>query len=165
MEYVDGVDLRRAMESGVIKPEQALAIVPQICEALQFAHDVGIVHRDIKPENILLDKQGHAKIVDFGLAKLLDTESSSGNPTLTGTQQAMGTLHYMAPEQMQGAAAVDHRADIFSLGVVFYEMLTGQLPIGQRREALLWSRKNFPDLLLRRSWTISMASIAWISSR
>ena len=131
MEYVDGVDLRRAMESGVIKPEQALAIVPQICEALQFAHDVGIVHRDIKPENILLDKQGHAKIVDFGLAKLLDTESSSGNPTLTGTQQAMGTLHYMAPEQMQGAAAVDHRADIFSLGVVFYEMLTGQLPIGK----------------------------------
>ena len=130
MEYVEGVNLRHAMESGAIKPEAALAIVPQICEALQFAHDAGIVHRDIKPENILLDKQGHAKIADFGLAKLLGTASPAANAALTGTYQAMGTLHYMAPEQMQGAAAVDHRADIFSLGVVFYEMLTGQLPIG-----------------------------------
>jgi predicted Ser/Thr protein kinase len=129
MEYVDGANLRHLIETGAIKPEEALAIVPQICEALQFAHDEGIVHRDIKPENILVDKQGRVKIADFGLAKLLG--NAQAEATLTGTHQAMGTLHYMAPEQMQGAATVDHRADIYSLGVVFYEMLTGELPIGR----------------------------------
>jgi len=129
MEYVDGANLRHVIETGAIKPEEALAIVPQICEALQFAHDEGIVHRDIKPENILVDKQGRVKIADFGLAKLLG--KAPAEVTLTGTHQAMGTLHYMAPEQMQGAAAVDHRADIYSLGVVFYEMLTGELPMGR----------------------------------
>jgi predicted Ser/Thr protein kinase len=129
MEYVDGSNLRHVIETGAIKQEEALAIVPQICEALQFAHDKGIVHRDIKPENILVDKQGSVKIADFGLAKLLG--KAPAEVTLTGTHQAMGTLHYMAPEQMQGAATVDHRADIYSLGVVFYEMLTGELPIGR----------------------------------
>ncbi|KKL93543.1 hypothetical protein LCGC14_1873630 [marine sediment metagenome] len=129
MEYVDGANLRHVIETGTVKPEEALAIVPQICEALQFAHDKGIVHRDIKPENILVDKQGRVKITDFGLAKLLG--KAPAEITLTGTQQVMGTLHYMAPEQMQGAGAVDHRADIYSLGVVFYEMLTGELPIGR----------------------------------
>jgi predicted Ser/Thr protein kinase len=129
MEYVDGENLRHLTEQGAIKPEEALAIVPQICEALQFAHDEGIVHRDIKPENILIDKQGRVKIADFGLAKLLG--EAPAQATLTGTHQAMGTPHYMAPEQMQGAATVDHRADIYSLGVVFYELLTGELPIGR----------------------------------
>jgi predicted Ser/Thr protein kinase len=129
MEYVDGANLRHLIETGGLEPEEALAIVPQICEALQFAHDEGIVHRDIKPENILVDKPGRVKIADFGLAKLLGNAAASH--TLTGTHQAMGTLHYMAPEQMRGAGAVDHRADIFSLGVVFYEMLTGQLPMGK----------------------------------
>ena len=129
MEYVDGANLRHLIETGGLEPEEALAIVPQICEALQFAHDEGIVHRDIKPENILVDKQGRVKIADFGLAKLLG--NAAAEHMLTGTHQAMGTLHYMAPEQMRGAGAVDHRADIFSLGVVFYEMLTGQLPMGK----------------------------------
>jgi hypothetical protein len=100
-----------------------------VCEALQFAHNENIIHRDIKPENILLDKRGRAKIADFGLAKLLGPERI--DHTLTATQQAMGTLHYMAPEQLESAAKVDHRADIYSLGVVFYEMLTGQLPRGK----------------------------------
>jgi predicted Ser/Thr protein kinase len=129
MEYVDGANLRHVIETGAVKPEEALAIVPQICEALQFAHDEGIVHRDIKPENILVDKQGRVKIADFGLAKLLG--KAPAEIPLTGTQQVMGTPHYMAPEQMQGAGAVDHRADIYSLGVVFYELLTGELPIGR----------------------------------
>ena len=71
MEYVDGVNLRQAIQSGGMSPKDALAIVPQICDALQFAHDEGIVHRDIKPENILVDKRGRVKIADFGLAKLL----------------------------------------------------------------------------------------------
>jgi predicted Ser/Thr protein kinase len=129
MEYVDGVNLRQAIQSGGIAPKEALAIVPQICDALQFAHDEGIVHRDIKPENILLDKRGRVKIADFGLAKLLG--HAPGDVSLTGTQQVMGTLRYMAPEQMEGTKAVDHRADIYSLGVVFYELLTGELPIGR----------------------------------
>ncbi len=129
MEYVDGANLRQVIETGAIKPEEALAIVPQICESLQFAHDKGIVHRDIKPENILIDKQGRVKIADFGLAKLLG--KAPAEFTLTGTHQVMGTLHYMAPEQMKGSHNVDHRADIYSLGVVLYEMLTGQLPLGR----------------------------------
>lgn len=129
MEYVDGVNLRQALSAGHLSPAQALSIVPQICEALQYAHDEGIVHRDIKPENVLLDKRGNVKIADFGLAKLLG--SPGGKLTLTGTGQVMGTPHYMAPEQLEKPTEVDHRADIYSLGVVFYELLTGELPIGR----------------------------------
>lgn len=128
MEFVDGTDLRHIIQAGELKPEQALVIVPQVCEALHYAHKKGIVHRDIKPENILLDTEGNVKIADFGLAKLLDKETSAY--TLTQSGQRMGTPHYMAPEQIEHPQEVDHRADIYSLGVVFYEMLTGELPIG-----------------------------------
>jgi serine/threonine protein kinase len=128
MEYVDGTDLRQVIQAGKLEPAEALAIVPQICDALQFAHKKGIVHRDIKPENILLDKEGNIKIADFGLARLLDRPPSAY--TLTAAGYRMGTPHYMAPEQIEHPHHVDHRADIYSLGVVFYEMLTGQLPIG-----------------------------------
>ncbi len=134
MEYVDGANLRELIADGKLNPPEALAIVPQVCEALQYAHDEGIVHRDIKPENILLDKKGRVKIADFGLAKLLrGGESPAGRAaySLTGSQQVMGTPHYMAPEQMERPLGVDHRADIYSLGVVFYEMLTGELPLGR----------------------------------
>ncbi len=127
MEYVDGVNLRELERAGKLSPREALQIVPQICEALQFAHDEGVVHRDIKPENILVDKKGRVKIADFGIAKILGAEQVD----LTGTQAAIGTPHYMAPEQMEKPTEVDHRADIFSLGVVFYEMLTGELPLGK----------------------------------
>jgi predicted Ser/Thr protein kinase len=128
MEFVDGLNLRMLELDDKLSPREALQIVPQICEALQFAHDEGIVHRDIKPENILVDKKGRVKIADFGIAKIL-----GGTPDvdLTKTKGALGTPHYMAPEQMEKPAAVDHRADIFSLGVVFYEMLTGELPLGK----------------------------------
>ncbi|MBC8217486.1 MAG: serine/threonine protein kinase, partial [Planctomycetes bacterium] len=129
MEFVDGTDLRHVIRKGDLVANEALTIVPQICEALQYAHEVGVVHRDIKPENIFLDKRGRVKIGDFGLAKLLDRPATAY--TLTQPQQRMGTPHYMAPEQIEGAHQVDHRADIYSLGVVFYEMLTGQLPIGR----------------------------------
>lgn len=129
MEYVDGVNLRQAIRAGSVAPDAALGIVTQVCEALQFAHEEGVVHRDIKPENILLDKRGRVKIADFGLAKLLGGEA--GATGLTGTQQVMGTLRYMAPEQMEGSRDVDHRADIYSLGVVFYELLTGEVPMGR----------------------------------
>jgi hypothetical protein len=129
MEYVDGINLRPWLRDGQLQPEQALRIVPQICDALQYAHDEGVVHRDIKPENILLDRKGRVKIADFGLAKLLGRDT--GNFTLTGSQQVMGTPYYMAPEQVERPLEVDHRADIYSLGIVFYEMLTGQLPVGR----------------------------------
>ena len=129
MEYVDGVNLRQTIQAGGLTPQAALAIVPQICEALQFAHDEGIVHRDIKPENILVDKKGHVKIADFGLAKMLEHDPS--DDFLTATRQIMGTPRYMAPEQMQSSRDVDHRSDIYSLGVVLYELLTGELPIGK----------------------------------
>jgi hypothetical protein len=134
MEFVDGVNLRQMIAGGKLEPREALAIVPQVCEALQYAHDEGIVHRDIKPENILLDRKGRAKIADFGLAKLLHGgEPPAGRAafSLTGSRQVMGTPHYMAPEQMERPQGVDHRADIYSLGVVFYEMLTGELPLGR----------------------------------
>ena len=131
MEFIDGTNLRQAMLAGQLQPQQALAIVPQICDALQYAHDEGVVHRDIKPENILLDQRGRVKIADFGLSKLIASGEATPELTLTGTHQVMGTVRYMAPEQLEGAKAVDHRADIYSLGVVFYEMLTGELPLGR----------------------------------
>ena len=121
MEFVDGACLRQAMRASKFTPAQALAIVPQICDALQYAHEHGVVHRDIKPENLLLDKEGRVKIADFGIAKMLTAETGT-TETLTG-----GTPRYMAPEQWGGSGA-DHRADIYSLGVVFYELLTGELP-------------------------------------
>ncbi|MBC8216880.1 MAG: protein kinase, partial [Planctomycetes bacterium] len=129
MEFVDGTDLRHVIQAGELTSDQALAIVPQICEALHYAHKKGLVHRDIKPENILLDKEGSIKIADFGLARLLDRPTTAY--TLTQADQRMGTPHYMAPEQIEHPSKVDHRADIYSLGVVFYEMLTGELPIGR----------------------------------
>jgi hypothetical protein len=129
MEFVDGTDLRKIIRAGELTSGQALAIVPQVCEALHYAHKKGIVNRDIKPENILLDKEGNIKIADFGLARLLNKEATSY--TLTQAGQRMGTPHYMAPEQIEHPSKVDHRADIYSLGVVFYEMLTGELPIGR----------------------------------
>lgn len=128
MEYVDGVTLRDSIAAGGVTPEEALRIVPDLCEALQYAHDEGVVHRDIKPENILLDRRGRVKIADFGLAKLL--KGGEHDLNLTHTHQVMGTMNYMAPEQMTTSKQVDHRADIYSLGVVFYELLTGEIPKG-----------------------------------
>ncbi len=128
MEFVDGVTLRQTMAAGRLAPGEALAMVPRICAALQYAHDQGVVHRDIKPENILLDRSGEPKIADFGLALLTGPSTET---RLTQTAQVMGTPHYMAPEQIEHPADVDHRADIYSLGVIFYEMLTGELPVGR----------------------------------
>ena len=126
MEFVDGANLRQLLRAQKFSPEEALAIVPPICEALQYAHEHGIVHRDIKPENLMLDKEGRVKIADFGIARMLNAESSGAEVGLTETQPA-GTPQYMAPEQRE-QRRTDHRADIYSLGVVLYEMLTGELP-------------------------------------
>ncbi len=128
MELVEGINLRELMAGDRLPPEEALRIVPQLCDALQFAHARGVVHRDIKPENILIDEAGGVKITDFGLAKLGESDDKLGR---TGTRQVMGTVHYMAPEQIERPREVDHRADLYSLGVVFYELLTGELPLGR----------------------------------
>jgi serine/threonine protein kinase len=138
MEFVDGVNLRQLLRTQKFTPEEALAIVPPLCDALQFAHDRGIVHRDIKPENLLLDKTGRVKVADFGIAKMLGTTNGGGNagdPAAPEnvTQNVVGTPSYSAPEQKTDPQHVDSRADIYSLGVVFYEMLTGELP-GKRLE-------------------------------
>ncbi len=125
MEYVDGVNLRQLLRMRRLESKEALAIVPPICDALQYAHDHAVVHRDIKPENLLLDKAGQVKIADFGIAKMLGGDSTPDE------EQGVGTPHYMAPEQNATPQAADHRADIYSLGVVLYEMLTGELPAGQ----------------------------------
>jgi len=150
MEFVDGANLRRLLQSRKFTPEEALAIVPPLCDALQYAHEHGIVHRDIKPENILLDKSGRVKVADFGIAKMLAADGRAGSPgpaespqneggahgvtrppseagALT-VGQAVGTRGYSAPEQETSPERVDSRADIYSLGVVFYELLTGELP-------------------------------------
>jgi len=143
MEFVDGVNLRQAMRAGRFTAEQALAIVPKICEALQFAHNEGVLHRDIKPENIMLDSRGRVKIADFGIAKLvgegaaivpageMPAGAAGRGAALTETGRVLGTPQYMAPEQVEHPGQADHRADIYSLGVVFYEMLTGELPLGR----------------------------------
>lgn len=128
MEFVDGVNLRQLLQTKRLTPKEALSIVPPVCDALQCAHDHGIVHRDIKPENLLIDKSGIVKIADFGVAKILGdgSHASQTSHETYVSHPALGTPAYAAPEQQNGHA--DHRADIYSLGVVLYEMLTGERP-------------------------------------
>jgi hypothetical protein len=149
MEFVAGTDLRQRLRSGRLPPAEAFRIVGQVCDALHYAHQQGIVHRDIKPGNILLDTSGRVKVADFGIAKLL-TAPMPGY-TLTGPFQMMGTWHYMAPEQLDNPQGLDQRADIYSLGVMFYEMLTGKLPQGRFAPAsqVAGVDSRMDDLILR----------------
>ncbi len=127
MEYVDGPTLRQLLKEKRLDAAVALQLIPQICDALEYAHDEGIVHRDVKPENILIDRRGRVRVADFGLARVVDPEAQT---EITRTKGVLGTVCYMAPEQVENPKTVDHRADIYSLGVVLYEMLTGELPLG-----------------------------------
>ena len=132
MEFVDGPTLRRELAKKAVTHDIGLDYAVQIGRGLVYAHGKGIVHRDLKPENVLLADDGVgkvAKICDFGLADILFSDRSYVN--LTGSRISMGTVNYMAPEQRQDAGRVDQRADIFSYGVVVYELLTGELPIGR----------------------------------
>jgi tRNA A-37 threonylcarbamoyl transferase component Bud32 len=128
MEYVDGVSLRTLLDEEAIAPADVLRMIPQICAALEYAHGEGVYHRDIKPDNIMIDRTGKVKLADFGLSKIIRGDMKMTQ--ITNTNVIMGTLDYMAPEQRESSRDVDHRADIYSLGVVLYEMLTGELPIG-----------------------------------
>ena len=133
MEYVEGpgggapVDLRSVLRSRRLSEDEVLRLGVQIVRALGFAHQMGIVHRDVKPGNVMLDRHGHAKVGDFGIALL---ESELTDAELTGPGQPLGTLDYMAPEQRLNSSQVDARADVYSVGVMLYEMLTGILPRG-----------------------------------
>jgi tRNA A-37 threonylcarbamoyl transferase component Bud32/tetratricopeptide (TPR) repeat protein len=141
MEFVDGVNLRQLLQKRRLSPKEALSIVPPVCEALQCAHDHGIVHRDIKPENLLIDKGGTVKIADFGIAKIVASDARLQSEAEareavdarleTRATLGLGTPDYAAPEQHESGAMLDHRADIYSLGVVLYEMLTGERPKGK----------------------------------
>jgi serine/threonine protein kinase len=128
MEYVEGSSLRQLLADRALSSRDILDYVPQMTEELEHAHEVGVVHRDVKPENVLVDRRGRVRLVDFGLAKLTGP-SALGAPT---DHRVAGTLGYMAPEQISDPETVDHRADIYSTGVVFYEMLTGELPGSER---------------------------------
>lgn len=122
MEYIDGITLKEYIEQQkVINWKEALHFTTQILRALQHAHDKGIVHRDVKPQNIMLLQNGNIKVADFGIARF------SRNETRTMTESAIGSVHYISPEQARGEIT-DEKADIYSVGVVLYEMLTGQLP-------------------------------------
>lgn len=123
MEYVEGRTLRGLK----LAPDEAMPVFAQICDALEYAHARGVVHRDIKPENILLDGTRRVRIADFGLAKLAGPGEDA---RLTTSGIAMGTAHYMPPEQMGDSSLVDARADIYSTGVLLYELVTGKLPVG-----------------------------------
>lgn len=122
MEYVDGITLKQYIEQqGEIKWREALYFTVQILQALQHAHERGIIHRDIKPQNIMLLEDGSIKVMDFGIARFTQAE------TQTMTDKAIGSVHYIAPEQARGGH-INDKADIYSVGVMLYEMLTGQLP-------------------------------------
>lgn len=127
MEYLEGGNLRNKLREGSLDEASVISFADQICRGLAFAHHNGIVHRDIKPENLLLDAHGAVKIADFGLAKMTEEDVTS-SPVLTFTGQVVGSAHYISPEQVEGQTPIDHRADLYALGVVIYEMLTGIRP-------------------------------------
>lgn len=128
MEFVEGTDVARMVEAhGRLHTAHAVAITAHVCDALAYAHERGIIHRDIKPANVMVGHDGVVKVADFGLAKVNVAGETLG---LTQSGVTMGTLHFMAPEALTLGAAVDHRADIYAVGVMLYQMLTGKLPHG-----------------------------------
>jgi serine/threonine-protein kinase len=138
MPYVEGDTLRdRLQRYGALPLDEAIRIASEVGDALDYAHGLGLVHRDVKPENILF-QAGHAVVSDFGIAKAV---SETGTSALTETGLAIGTLKYMSPEQAAGEADVDTRSDVYSLGCVLYEMLSGKAPFAGSSDRALLARK------------------------
>jgi hypothetical protein len=135
MEYLQGVALSDLIRTGPrFVPERALRICAQIADALQASHDHGVIHRDLKPDNIFLIPHGEdpdfVKVLDFGLAKLINPSATTTPTHSTGVGLVLGTPYYMAPEQCEGTVEIDHRADVYALGVILFELLTGKVPFG-----------------------------------
>ena len=129
MEYVPGESLADAILPPKLTVDQSLQLALKVCDALRCAHDKGVIHRDIKPENVLIDLDGEPKVMDFGLAKLVD-----GDPkalAITSPEQSLGTPYYMAPEQRTYPIQTDERTDVYAFGVTLYQMLTHELPTGR----------------------------------
>ncbi len=131
MEYVRGESLRKALERGPLPWRDALCITRDVLSGLGFAHGRGVVHRDLKPENVILEADGRARLLDFGLSRIVRGEAAEDLSRLTHTNVVLGTYEYMAPEQRLGSQLVDERSDLYALGVILYEMLTGSLPLGR----------------------------------
>jgi serine/threonine-protein kinase len=160
-EYVDGMNLKELMvQDGPVSPRETIELALQVARGLSFAHENGLVHRDVKPQNVLLDADGRAKVTDFGIAHAVDVDGM----TITGT--VMGTSNYIAPEQARGQA-VDEQTDVYSLGCVLYELLTGEVPFeGDNFVAVAMRHVNDPapsvrdvrhDVPPRLDWAIQTA--------
>src|SRR3954447_11256869 len=154
MEYLEGTDLRSIIkERKAFPPGDAVEVMLQICRALEAAHAVGVIHRDLKPQNIMRDNQGRVVVMDFGLARLIESNG------MTQTGALVGTMEYMSPEQALGSS-LDQRSDLFTLGLIFYELLSGKMPFSaesalaslikrtqQRAVAVSHHDKNIPTVL------------------
>src|SRR5947199_10790125 len=157
-EFVDGITLRKRMAGSPMELTEILDIAIQVTGALEEAHAAGIIHRDIKPENVMIRKNGHVKVLDFGLAKLTeralaedtDTEAITRALVQTDAGVVLGTSQYMSPEQARGKP-VDARTDLWSLGVVLYEMATGRAPFSgeTKTDVIVAIAKNDPPPLVR----------------
>lgn len=127
MEYIDGVALTKHCEQANLDDRACLELLAAVCDAVQYAHDKGVIHRDLKPDNILVDRNGRPRILDFGIARITN-DSTPDAATMTQQGQILGTVAYMAPEQMEGSGRITNRADVYALGAICFEMLAGRLP-------------------------------------
>jgi len=126
MEYIDGASMREVINSESIPLKRKLEMIVEVCKALDYAHKNGVIHRDIKPANVLIDRQGNARVADFGIAQIV----SAPEGEMTALDIVMGTLSYMSPEQKDSSTNVDQTTDIYAVGIILYEILVRKMPVG-----------------------------------